>query len=740
MKQILLITAGAIFVVSIVVFGLTYSQVNQERLTLSADLQYRTRILADSLKESVEPSYSQNSTTTLQRIVDKFADRERIVGLSVFNNRGVSLATSKDIPKRIINNPDFVFSSLDTGTASGLFETIDSKSRFLFVSPFFENNTVSGALVIVQDSSYIDTAVIDIWKRSVVRLLVQTLVFTIAIVLLARWALYNVLNRFADSVKSARMNRGSKPAMSGPSFLKPLASEISKMHMSLTQARFAASEEARMRLEKLDSPWTAERLSEFIKASVKDRKIFVISNREPYIHQKTKNEISCSVPASGMVTALEPIIESCGGMWIAWGSGNADKETADADGKIGVPPDDPRYTLKRIWLTEKEVTGHYVGFGNEALWPLCHMAHTRPIFRKENWIEYKRVNAKFAEAVLAEIKNVSQPIILVQDFHLALLPQLIKEKRPDAQIGIFWHIPWPSAEHFSICPWRKELLTGMLGADVVGFHTQQYCNNFMDTVGKEVESLIDLEQFAITRDEHRSFIKPFPISIAFTSTAEIEGVDEKPNREILAEFGVHTPLLGLGVDRLDYTKGIVERFKGIEYFLEKFPTYKGRFTFLQIAPVSRAEASTYQAYAIAVTSEAERINQKFGTRDWKPIVLHMKHHPHNVLYKLYRLADLCLVTSLHDGMNLVAKEFVAARTDEHGVLVLSNFTGASRDLKGALLINPYSAEDAAEAINVALTMPGNEQRRRMKLMRDTVKNYNVYRWSAEFIKAIISLE
>ncbi|PIQ68145.1 MAG: trehalose-6-phosphate synthase [Candidatus Taylorbacteria bacterium CG11_big_fil_rev_8_21_14_0_20_46_11] len=740
MKQILLITAGAIFAVSIVVFGLTYSQVNQERLTLSADLQYRTRILADSLKESVEPSYSKNSTTTLQRIVDKFADRERIVGLAVFNNRGVTLASSKDIPERIINNPDFVFSSLDTGTASGLFETIGRNSRFLFVSPLFENNTVSGALVIVQDSSYIDTAVIDIWKRSVVRLLVQIFVFTIAIVLLARWALYNVLNRFADSVKSARMNRGSKPAMSGPSFLKPLASEISKMHMSLTQARFAASEEARMRLEKLDSPWTSERLSEFIKASVKDRKIFVISNREPYIHQKTKNEISVSVPASGMVTALEPIIEACGGMWIAWGSGGADKETADTNGKIAVPPDDPRYTLKRVWLTEKEVRGYYVGFGNEALWPLCHMAHTRPVFRKENWTEYKRVNAKFAESVLAEIKNVSQPIILVQDFHLALLPQLIKEKRPDAQIGIFWHIPWPSAEHFSICPWRKELLTGMLGADVVGFHTQQYCNNFMDTVGKEVESLIDLEQFAITRDEHRSFIKPFPISIAFTSTAEVEGADEKPGREILAEFGVHTPLLGLGVDRLDYTKGIVERFKGIEYFLEKFPAYKERFTFLQIAPVSRAEAATYQAYALAVTVEAERINQKFGTRDWKPIVLHMKHHPHNVLYKLYRLADLCLVTSLHDGMNLVAKEFVAARTDEHGVLILSNFTGASRDLKGALLINPYSAEDTAEAINVSLTMPGNEQRRRMKLMRDTVKNYNVYRWSAEFIKALISLE
>ena len=671
--------------------------------------------------------------------MDKFADRERIVGLAVFNNRGVSLAASKGIHTRVTENPDFVFSALDTGEATGLFEKIDGAPRYLFVSPLFENNVVAGALVIVQSASYIDIAVSDIWKQSALRLIVQILVFSVAIALLVRWVLHGILKRFADSVKSARMSRSPKQSVSGPSFLKPLASEITKMHMSLTQARFAASEEARMRLEKLDSPWTAERLSEFIKASVKDRKIFVVSNREPYIHERTKNELSVSVPASGMVTALEPIIEACGGMWIAWGSGNADKETSDSNGKLEVPPDDPRYTLKRIWLTEKEVKGYYVGFGNEALWPLCHMAHTRPVFRKENWIEYKRVNAKFAQSILAEIKDVPNPIILVQDFHLALLPQLIKQSRPDAQIGIFWHIPWPSEEHFSICPWRKEILTGILGADIIGFHTQQYCNNFIDTVGKEVESLIDLEQFSITRDEHRTFIKPFPISIAFTSTGD-GASEEEPDREILEEFGVKTPLIGLGVDRLDYTKGIIERFKGIEYFFEKFPAHKEKFSFLQIAPISRAEASTYQAYGEAVTKEAERINQKLGTRDWKPIALHMKHYPHDVLYKLYRLANFGLVTSLHDGMNLVAKEFAAARTDEYGVLILSNFTGASRDLKGALLINPYSAEDAAEAINTALNMPKSEQRRRMRLMRDTVKNYNVYRWSAEFIKALISLE
>ena len=315
---------------------------------------------------------------------------------------------------------------------------------------------------------------------------------------------------------------------------------------------------------------------------------------------------------------------------------------------------------------------------------------------------------------------------------------MLKRSRPDAEVGIFLHTPWPSAEHFSICPWRKEILLGMLGADIIGFHTQQYCNNFLDTVGKEIESRIDLEQFSITRDEHTAFVKPFPISIAFAAEGGAEGAQE-PNRELLKEFGVSTQLVGLGVDRLDYTKGILERFKGIEHFLLKYPSYQGQFTFLQIAPVSREEAAKYREYGEAVTKETERINTALGTREWKPIVLVMKHYAHSVLDKLYRLANLCLVTSLHDGMNLVAKEFVAARNDEQGVLILSNFTGASRDLKGAVLVNPYSAEETAEAVFLTLNMPKTEQRRRMKTMREAVRNYNVYRWSAEFIKALASL-
>lgn len=739
MRQIFFITFGAIVAVSLVVLGFTFNQINQEQLELTADLQYRTRLLADSLKESVEPNFTANSTSTLQKIVTKFADRERIVALAVFNNRGVPLASSAGMPRRVIDNPDFVFSALDQDEPTGFFDTSGADRLYFFVAPLHQNERVTGALVVVQNASYIDASAAGIWKRNAVRLIIQVILFSLAVALLVRFALLKPLHRLADSIKSARLSKTARaPLFGGPTFFQPLASEIAKMNQSLAQARFSASEEARMRLEKLDSPWTAERLSEFVKAHLKDRKIFVVSNREPYIHQKAKDKITYSVPASGMVTALEPIIEACGGMWVAWGSGSADKETADAEGKLQVPPDEPRYTLKRVWLTEEEVKGHYVGFSNEALWPLCHLAHTRPVFRKEDWAAYRRVSGRFAEALLAEIKEVEHPLILVQDFHLALLPEMLKKNRPDAEIGLFWHIPWPSAEHFSICPYRKEILQGMLGADLIGFHTQQYCNNFLDTVGKEIESLIDLERFAVTRDDHRTYVKPFPISIAFSSAAA-DSADTPPTRAPLERLGIKTAWLGLGVDRLDYSKGILERFKGIEFFLEAHPEYQRQFSFFQIAEPSREGSAVYRAYGEAVTREAERINKRFAAGDWQPIVLEKRHYSHAELALLYRLANFCLVSSLHDGMNLVSKEFVAARADEGGALILSQFAGASRELKGALIINPYSAEETAEAIAAALAMPLSEQHRRMQTMRSAVKDYNVYRWSAEFIKTLTSL-
>jgi len=430
-------------------------------------------------------------------------------------------------------------------------------------------------------------------------------------------------------------------------------------------------------------------------------------------------------------------MEACGGMWIAHGSGPADKEVVDAEGKVRVPHDEPKYTLKRIWLSAKEIKRYYNGFSNEALWPLCHMAHVRPEFRKEDWTEYRKVNGLFAKTLLDEIRHVERPIVLVQDYHLALVPAMIKKSRPDAQIAMFWHIPWPSAAQFSICPWRKEILEGMLGADLVGFHTRQYCNNFMDTVGNEIESRIDYEHFSIFREDHRTFVKPLPISIAFPGDAERL---EKPDRSILKRLNIRTPHLVLGVDRLDYIKGIPERLKGLEFLLDAHPEYRGQITMLQIASPTRGSVEKYTAYREFVKKETERINEKFRTNDWKPIILEEKSYSHAELRQLYQIADVCVVTSLHDGMNLVAKEFAAARGDESGVLILSQFTGASRDMKGALIINPYSAEETSAALHSALTMQKAEQHRRMKTMRASVRDYNIYRWSAELIKALSQLE
>ncbi len=744
-KQVWLIVSGVILLTTISAVGITWKQAFWERKNLSADLERRTALLAEGLKESVEPNFVGNSTASLQKIVDKFANRERLVGLAVIDNKGNKVAGSADLPSRVLGDSRLAGDSMDSDKPLGSFIQADGKNFYSYALPLHDAEArVVGALLVVQNADYIHSGVRKVWEDNLLRFLTQLLIFGSILGLLVWWILVRPLVKVAESVRSARIGRESGRSLSGieeHAFFKPLIGEISKMTKSLYDARSSASEEARMRLEKLDTPWTAERLKEFIKAHLKDRQIFLVSNREPYIHNKVKNQVSFSVPASGVVTALEPVMQACGGTWIAHGSGNADKETADQNGKLLVPPDDPKYTLKRVWLSPKEVQGHYVGFSNEALWPLCHMAHTRPIFRKEDWSEFRRVNNRFAQTLLTEIKNVERPLILVQDFHFALLPGIVKASRPDAQICLFWHIPWPSAESFSICPWRKEIVSGMLGSDIVGFHTQQYCNNFIDTVSKEVESLIDLEQFSITKDDHKTFIKPFPISIAFTSDSKSVSASsaKSPDRTVLEKLGAKTKYLGLGVDRLDYTKGIMERFKGVEVLLDNYPEYRGQFTFLQIAPISREGAEKYREYGEKVTAEAERINEKFKSDGWKPVILEKKHYSHEALNALYRLANVCLVTSLHDGMNLVAKEFAAARDDGGGVLILSHFTGAARDLKGAVLVNPYSAEQVAEALHKSLTMPFAERERRLKAMRESLKNYNVYRWSAELIKALSSL-
>jgi trehalose 6-phosphate synthase len=449
------------------------------------------------------------------------------------------------------------------------------------------------------------------------------------------------------------------------------------------------------------------------------------------------------VPPSGLVTAIEPVLDACDGTWIAHGSGNADAEVVDTHDRLRVPPDDPRYTLRRVWLTKEEEEGYYYGFANEGLWPLCHIAHTRPLFRAADWQYYQEVNRKFMTAVLEEIENVAKPVVLVQDYHFALLPRMIKEKRPDARVAIFWHIPWPNPEAFGICPWQRQLVDGLLGADLIGFHIQSHCNNFLETVDRVVESRVDWEHFSALRQDHRTLVRPFPISVAFTDDDAAgnndTGFDYPERSALLRSLGAEAMFMGIGVDRVDYTKGILERFLAIERFLEKFPSYQGKFTFVQIGAPSRTHIKRYHDLLAEVEAEAERINWRFQGGKWKPIVFLKRQHSHQEIEPYYRAADLCLVTSLHDGMNLVAKEFLAARRDERGVLILSQFTGAARELRDALLVNPYDIDQTAEAIRAALEMEPEEKQLRMHRMRKYIREHNIYQWAGNLITELVEL-
>ena len=745
MKQLLIVIFTIFLTVALIAIAFTISQVSSESQRLETDLERRSVLLAESLRETIEPNFINNSMEYFQGVVDKFENRERLAGLRIYDNKENPIAASSTLPIDIADSKKIAADAMDEDKANGDFASLDGQKVYLLAIPIHDQESVVGSLMLVQKADYIDSRLSEIWKNNLTRLFLQILLLSVAVLLGIKWLLFQPIRKLTESLKLLKVqtegpDSDHSQSDGGSIFFQPLVNEISNIKKSLFEARMAASEEAKINLERLDSPWTGERLKEFVKDILKNRKIVVVSNREPYIHSKSGNKISSSIPASGMVTAIEPMMEACGGTWIAHGSGNADKLVVDTDNKVRVPPGEPKYNLKRVWLTDGEEKGYYYGFSNEGLWPLCHIAHTRPIFRKEDWEEYKKVNLKFAQAVLSEIKNLKRPIILVQDFHFALLPRIIKNARPDATVSLFWHIPWVSAESFSICPWKKDILNGILGSDLIGFHTQLHLNNFIETVERELESLIDFEQFTITHTDHTSYVKTFPISIAFYNNLNPGGNNQKSDREkTLKDLGIQTRYIGVGVDRLDYTKGILERLKGIEIFLQRNPAYRRHFTFIQIAAPSRTKVEKYRDFAREVENEVERINSKFKEKNWKPVIYIEKLQGHDEINKLFRAANFCLVTSLHDGMNLVAKEFVAARDDDQGVLILSQFTGASRELKDAILINPYNGEQTAEAIHAALRMSVSQQKKRMRKLRQTVRNHNVYRWSAEFLKAMVNL-
>jgi trehalose 6-phosphate synthase len=439
-------------------------------------------------------------------------------------------------------------------------------------------------------------------------------------------------------------------------------------------------------------------------------------------------------PASGLVTALEPIMRACSGTWIAHGSGSADREVVDAHDRVGVPREHPAYQLRRVWLSEEQEAGYYYGFANEGLWPLCHIAHVRPTFRTADWEQYVGVNRLFARAVVQESKS-PDPIVLVQDYHFALLPRMIHEELPAATIITFWHIPWPNPEAFGICPWREELLDGLLGSSILGFHTQFHCNNFVDTVDRLLEARADRETFTVSYRGKLTAVKRYPISVEWPPAADLVGKPVERCRLDVRERHHLSPdhAVGVGIDRLDYTKGIEERFRAVERLFELRPEWIGKFTFIQVAAPTRASIEQYQEYAQRVRAMATRINARFPHAGAPPILLTVEHQEPQDVYEYYRAADLCVVSSLHDGMNLVAKEFVSARDDERGVLILSQFTGAARELPEAIIVNPYDTDQCALALHQALEMPVGEQRARMRLMRGLVQEFNVFRWAGRML-------
>jgi trehalose-6-phosphate synthase len=507
--------------------------------------------------------------------------------------------------------------------------------------------------------------------------------------------------------------------------LKPLVRDLQRLLREVDGARSEQAEAV--------TQWSPEGLRALLRNNFPADEVIVVSNREPYIHQQGDNGITCHRPASGLVTAVEPVMRACSGTWIAQGSGSADRDVVDEHDRVQVPPRSPSYTLRRIWLTEAEEKGYYYGFANEGLWPLCHVAHVRPVFRTSDWVCYREINQRFADAVVKEAKT-PDPIVLIHDYHFALAPAMIRRQLPDATIITFWHIPWPNFESFSICPWKEEILEGMLGSDILGFHTSYHCKNFIETVDRFLEARIEHETATISIGGSLTHVHAYPISVAWPEPID-RAAYPSLRRRMRERHGLPPEhRLAIGVDRLDYTKGIVERIRSVERMLEMHPEWVGNFTMIQVAAPTRSSLPEYQRFEAEVRQTADEVNQRFGTSGQPPpILLLIEHHGMEAVLEYFRAADICMVTSLHDGMNLVSKEFVAAHDDERGVLILSQFAGASRELLDALIVNPYHIDQVADALFEALSMPEHEQEVRMRSLRQLVREFNVYRWAGRML-------
>ncbi|MBP6900730.1 MAG: trehalose-6-phosphate synthase [Burkholderiaceae bacterium] len=578
-----------------------------------------------------------------------------------------------------------------------------------------------GHLVLLHDLGFIDRRSADTRQYLVLFIAGMGLIIALITMVVAQLS----WRGWVKGAQAILRGEGLLTPMLAPPELEPLAGEL--------RSRLRDLEDEYRRLQGPEAEWDAARLRSLLNSQLSGDQVIVVSNREPYIHERTEDGIVARRPASGLVTAVEPVMRACSGTWIAHGSGSADREVVDAADGVAVPPGQADYRLRRIWLTADEEQGYYYGFANEGLWPLCHVAHVRPVFRESDWEAYRAVNQRFADAVVAEARG-EDPIVLVQDYHFALLPALIRERLPQATILTFWHIPWPNPESFGICPWRREILQGLLGSTILGFHTRFHCKNFIETVDRCLEARIEHEHSTISFQDKETLIESYPISIAWPEQAAPPGEAAASRQRVIARLGLPADVcLAVGIDRFDYTKGILERLNATERLLEKYPQWIGRFVMVQVAAPTRSALDEYRSFQERIQRSTERINQRFGREGYQPVLLLARHHEPEQVNELLRAADICVVTSLHDGMNLVCKEFVAARDDLQGVLLLSRFAGAARELTEALIINPYHVEETADALHRAATMPLAEQRERMASLRSTVREFNVFRWAGRML-------
>ena len=713
-------------VLALLAWGATSLLNTTARSWFERDATTRVHIAMSSARDTLATCLAAGDRRRLSSVLEEIGRGDSIVGAMACSTSGATLARTRGFPVSLGCEPaGGEAASAGASPSSGdvdFSSVLDGRPVRVSVVSIRDADDELGRVMVVHDMSYAAHRQSAMGRMTAAVFAVVAVLASLLTILLQRMSWRSWTRELRRLLIMGRAPFAPRPAQR---LFQPLLADVRRMAADL------AAEESRAS----GGPWSAERLHRTLERSLRGEGVVVVANREPYLHERTSGgSLKVVRPASGLVTALEPVMRACSGTWIAHGSGSADRETVDRHDRVSVPPGEDAYSLRRVWLSEEEERGYYYGFSNEGLWPLCHTAHTRPVFRAGDWRHYQLVNERFADAVQDEVSG-TDPIVLVQDYHFALAPRLIRRRLPRATVITFWHIPWPTAERFATCPWAKELLTGLLGSSVLGFHTQAHCNNFIESVERHLEARIDRERHAVVLGGRESLVRSYPISIEWPNRAAAETAPaDECRRTVLADLGLRPDaLLGVGVDRLDYTKGIEERLQAVDRLLERFPHLRGRFTFVQLAAPSRTLIERYRVLHQSVEDLAARINQRFSSGTYRPVILLRANHAPSAVFRFLRAADVCYLSSLHDGMNLVAKEFVAARDDERGVLVLSRFTGAARELTEALIVNPYDLEEASAALATAVAMPAREQADRMRAMRSYVAEFNVYRWAGRML-------